>query len=211
MRKPKKKTSKSGPKRSIAEREIQREETWRLHLLGYTQWQIGERLNISAPMVGYDINARKERLKTVVIDKTGAKQEALEAIRLVRQLAMDAYVSSDKDAEKELEEFLESEKGGHTKTVRSKEGRLKASEFLNIIRQTVKDERDLLGLDEPVKVEGTIRVVDPIWADIAQRIKEKKQADLVKDRMEVWNKQVALLPAPKHEEPTNGQTNGEAR
>lgn len=147
---------------------------------GLTQRQIAARisreegLEVSQPSVSGMLGEIKARRKAMGgRDPAEVLEEKLEQYRVIRAAAWDAYERSEKDVMKEVEEFVApliregrgkgrgADRGRPEETllrlklIRTRQGRLPASEYLRMIMDTLQAERDLLGIDAAKKVDVT--------------------------------------------------------
>ena len=209
---------KAGPKRkSKWEREQALAETARLSRMGYTQWQIAEKLGVSGPQVHYDQQIIKKRYaETQLGSRAELVNEKLSQLEDVCKEAAEAYEQSKLPAKKVVEErapewdcpvcdgegwvikrrkakptdiegdglrilegvqFVEEDKlcfkcegrgvrGGVIKVTEQTEERLPANEYLTTILNTVKQGRELLGLDAPKKVDMRAAVAQVSWEQL---------------------------------------------
>lgn len=132
-------------------------------------------ISISQPMVAI---YRKQMLAETAKEYRGNRQELvaekIEQLRDIRREAWDAWVRSSEDARKTVEEYSSGKEQVSpddyvtseelVKRVETREGRLPDNAYLNTIRQTLDDERKLLGLDEvkadSIKLEMVLALVD---------------------------------------------------
>jgi hypothetical protein len=81
----------------------------------------------------------------------------------VKKEAWLAWEKSKNPIEKEAYETITSEYGTKEIAKRFKEGRLPASEYLNVILQCLKAERELLGINPVRKIEGSMTVAGVVF------------------------------------------------
>lgn len=148
---------------------------------------------VSHATVVNDIKEIKQRYNESILESRQALvRERLDLLRDIRQEAFEAWERSKENAEKRttkmtpgLEALLKKrkrgargrrdQKGQEVTTDQLKdmfiseltevvEGRLPASEYMNIILKTVEQERALLGLDEALKVDMSVGSLN--WSDL---------------------------------------------
>lgn len=177
---------------------------------GYTQTMIVGLLkrelgvDISQPMVGiYKRQVWQELARDYKHNRDEAKAQKLEQLRDVRREAWDAWVRSSEDARKTVEEYSQGKEQVSpddyitseelVKRVETREGRLPDCAYLNTIRQTLKDERDLLGLDE--QREGMVTMAQAV--EVINAIKDAVR-EVLADHPDLWRlvhaRTVALAP-----------------
>lgn len=174
-------------------------------------------------------NLRQRYFDSVTKDRTEMVGEKLEQYREVRREAWDAWERSKKNKGKVVKEMAKARRNDDeneqeeesayrnvkkrkrktlasiearmelVKEIMTREGRLPASEYLRIILDTYEAERQLLGLDEAVKIDLNAQVID--WAQVAE---ESARADPLTARIE----QLGLIEA-NHENSKNIQTTNE--
>lgn len=132
---------------------------------GYTQFDIKYELqrelgiDVSQPMISIYLKQIRLRYREQqIIERRVKVNEKVEQLRDIRREAWDAWRRSSEDATKMVEEFgSEMEAVGQDdyvtserllKRISTSEGRLPDNAYLQTIRAALKDERDLLGLDQ---------------------------------------------------------------
>jgi hypothetical protein len=183
-----------GPKlKTVTEREQVLACVARLDRMGMSQFEIRDALrdemgvSVSQPMIGRYLEKIRERYKQKILaDRESKVNEMLAGIRDVRAQAWKGWMLSHDDAEKMVEEFgIDREQvsdGDYitseilVKRINAREGRLPDNSFLATIRATLKDERELLGLD-PEAPAPVVNVGVGInmggadfWAGLAQQV-----------------------------------------
>lgn len=164
-------------------------EVEKLDRLEYTQHQIADRLGIGQVTVHkYLLKIRQMYVERMVKDREEHVAKKLEEYRYLRREAWEAYERSKQDMEREHTEHNlrlqpngddgEEEKGNKdrksrkqkrsqqklelilTKRVKTRQGRIPAVEYLRLIKETYDAERQMLGLDEAVKLDVRAQVID---------------------------------------------------
>lgn len=156
-----------GPKFTRTDRTRLWMEAARLDRLGYNQFQIGDKLGVSQPMAcEYLKKARRMWMEQATQERAQAVADKIELLRETRREAWEEWQRSKQDAEASTVEEWEGSKGGtSTKRILTKEGRLAGAEYMRIILDTIKQERELLGLDAPTKImELQAQVTQVDWA-----------------------------------------------
>jgi hypothetical protein len=162
-----------GRHRTKTQREADAAEVERLDRRGYSQREIASRVGVAPSQVCYDLKLLRKRYQdTQLAERSAAVAEKLEQYREVRREAWEAWDRSKDNKEKEIKEKIsnlaqqaEPGTGEKLKAVITTEGRLPGNEYLRTIVQTFQDERELLGLDAPKKLEhggdggGAIRLL----------------------------------------------------
>jgi hypothetical protein len=127
---------------------------------GFGQFDIQDALlkegfDLSQPMISVYLKKIREDYKRQEVEDRAAKVRAkLEEYRDIRREAWLAYDRSQKDTFKEQSEYAISEDEGlegseqRIKRIVTIEGRLPENAYLTTIMNTLKAERELLGLDE---------------------------------------------------------------
>jgi DNA-binding CsgD family transcriptional regulator len=157
-------SAKPGQNRTETQREADRAEVERLDRRGYSQREIASRLKISPSTVCGDLKAiREEYRETRQADRAEHVALKLAQLREVRKEAWEAWDRSKDNKEKEIKEkisnLVQQAEAGTAGTVEklkaviTTEGRLPGNEYLRTILETLQDERELLGLDAPKKLE----------------------------------------------------------
>ena len=148
--------TKMGPKFGPTEHEEVLVEVGRLDRMGLSQYEIARRVKVSQPMVsGYLAKVRERYKRSILAERHEAVVEQLELLKDVRRRAFEALDESGKDWRKVLLEELSNQSGdgGYRKRAETTEARTPAAEYMRIILDTVKQTRELLGLDEVVKLD----------------------------------------------------------
>lgn len=157
--------------RDPLQREADLQEVAKLTRLGYNQAEIVVKLDgrVCHQQVSYDLETiRKRHLDSIIDDRRVLALEALEVIRLVRKEAYLAWMKSQEDEETLVDESQTGNRGASSRQTHKKKGQVGNPEFLKIIRDTVKDERELLGLDEAVKIDITSEGNRINWHELCQ-------------------------------------------
>ncbi len=162
----------SGPKRSTLEREADLDKVAKWDLMGYSQCKMVEMLGgkVTQQQISLDLQEIKSRYKTRTTSTRNEKvQEILERIRVTRNEAWLAWEKSKSDSTKLVEESGSTGAGTtFDKTVETTEGSCGDPAFLRIIADCDKQERELLGLDQPIKLDHTGAITFN-WAEMTQR------------------------------------------
>lgn len=177
----------AAPKRDTRlKREKALEETERLHLRGWSQNKIAKKLGVSQPQVCQDIKTIRERYKQEQMEHRAVYvREKINQLRVVMDEAWEAWERSKRDALKKVEEEGTTGEGGYSKTRKEKARKDPANEYLKTIVECLKQERELLGLDEPTKVDANLNVIN--WDALA------KEVDTAPDVIEVKLKEALSL------------------
>lgn len=131
---------------------------------GYSKAQIAERLGVSDATVDKLLARVRAAYKAAkLLDRDALIREKLELLRDVRMEAAEEWQRSRRDFEKRVQEKVD--KGDYTqeKWVQTVEGRLATAEYMRIVLDTVKQERELLGLDAPTRQEHHATLVNIDW------------------------------------------------
>lgn len=192
----------SGKIKTPAMKERVLSEVARLDRCGYSQAQIAVRLKecvgvgVTQPMICNYLKEIRLRYKTQALaDRAEKVNEMLESLRDVRAEAWASYERSKLDSERlvresvrpfEKPELKQNAKGSNgrrgesteaslvlLKEIVTTEGRLPANVYLQTVLDTLKAERDLLGLDAPKEV------------DVTQRSTVLNLDDLIRDQLAV--------------------------
>lgn len=175
----------------------------KLDRMGWTQWRIAREVGVSQPQVSmYLKSIREEYQERRFHDRDAKVNEVLAALRDVREEAYEALLRSKEDARRRTKETLKpgkppkARKGerpprggtGYTKVIEQLEGRLARGEYLTVILMTWQQERELLGLDEPKKVDQKNLNVNFDWEALARAGRERRgpggaRADPVAERL----------------------------
>jgi predicted transcriptional regulator len=155
------------------EREKVIERVAELDRQGWTGYAIAEEIGVSRPMVSiYLKKVRQRYLDDQLEHRAGLVAEKRAQYKEVRRHAWACFWKSQEDKEKTVEEealrkAAEDAAGGEyhasmtlVKRVVSREGRLPASEYLNVVTNTLKAERELLGLDEAGRLDVRVGALD---------------------------------------------------
>lgn len=147
----------AGPKRGVAEREVDLERITRLHVMGYSVRAIAEALGnkVSHQQVHKDLLEVQERFRaSTQATKADHVAEIIERLRATRHEAWLAWEKSKEDQVKLVEESGTTGGGqSFDKQQETTEGSCGDPAYLRIVLDCDKQVRDLLGLDEPVKVK----------------------------------------------------------
>ena len=200
------------------------EQIARLEGMGYTQSEIAEKMNLSQPMVHmYRKKIQREYNDSIPDMRSGMVHEKLRQYRHVRKEAWEAWEKSKTDTakrtvEKEYgkgkskdgDEPTVEDAGGMLSVTRIKkimvrEGRLPASGYLHVIMETLKAEREMLGLDEALRVDVTAQVLD--WASLLKEMSEPVQ-DHVEARLMAALPGTTVPVVPLSNGSSNGHHNG---
>ena len=185
------KVSKSTPKLTDGEKLKVKALALKLDGRGWTQTQIRDSIKrhlgieISQPMVGiYLKQAWAEAKKDWDERSRDAVEEKVAQLREVRREAWKAWFRSMQDADKHVEEYATTKEQvapddfvtseDLLKRIETKEGRLANNAYLQTIRGTLKDERELLGLD-PVAPQASTNVNVVVagaefWSGLAKQV-----------------------------------------
>jgi predicted transcriptional regulator len=184
------------------EREKVIERVAELDRQGWTGYAIAEEVGVSRPMVSIYLKRIRQRyLAEQVGHRAEQVAEKCAQYKEVRRRAWECFWKSWEDKDKTVEEealrkAAEDAANGEyhssmmlVKRVTSKEGRLPASEYLNVVINTLKAERELLGLDEAAEVnvrvgaldwdallKGMAAVEDPLEAEVRRLGEEVERA-----------------------------------
>lgn len=191
------------------ERERLRAEIAALDHRGYSQEQIGAKLGMAKPTVNHHLKKIRARYRETQLEETrGSIYCKLLQYRELRREAWDAWERSKEDGVRTITERTAPLRiGKEAETVDGKgrkrprknakpapgtaddlrttrvatvvEGRLPATEYLKIIADCLKAERELLGLDAPKKTQVMVQTLD--WAAL---VEIAEATDSVEDRIE---------------------------
>jgi hypothetical protein len=136
---------KHAPKRTPAQRILDRQEIAKLLRRGWTQQEIGDKLGIHRTMVQHDWKIVVRELVTAQTrDAEHLVAIKLAEIREVKKEAYEAWERSKKDGQKDVVTINEA---GVKKTSKSKWGRLPEEAYLGIIVSCLEKEIQLTGLN----------------------------------------------------------------
>lgn len=150
--------------RPEAQRKIDRVEMVSLVRRGWSQGMLAEKFNISRPMICMELKAIYRDFAV----KQGEDTEALINIKLdelaeIKREAWMAWERSKEDIERETNEETDSKvRGLSSKVAKMREGRLPSAQYLSIICDCIKQERDLKALNpaKEVTIKGHLAVWD---------------------------------------------------
>jgi hypothetical protein len=183
-------SNKPGPKRSITEREAALEQVAKLDALGFPQWKIAQHLGVCGQQIGYDLKQIRERYKAATLaSRQEQVMKVLAGIYHVREEAYAAYLKSMEPGEKTVTKTRTTPGGISEEEAHEVVGQNPGNEYLQTILQTFKQERELLGLDEALKVEHTGNVVID-WHAMTLRPVIKLDDDHVEKRIAEEKRQV---------------------
>lgn len=181
---------------------------------GWNQYQIAKECKVTQPQVSYYLKKIRARYKERQLEhKDAAIQQQLEALREIRREAWLAWEKSKADSKSKtvqtstapkskLPKGEASDKPDAGSTIESQarileivttEGRLPSNPYLQTIMDTLKAERDLLGLDEAKKVD--VRSVTIDWHKLQER-KDASAAIVDGDEIEGKIEQVSRGSMP---------------
>lgn len=184
----------------------------KLSRMGYKQSQIAQHLGISQPAVSQHLKQIKEEYsKDIERDNKALINEKIELIKDVRCKAEELLEKSLRPSKKIVIETMQGGKhGGHTKEIITKEIRPNTS-LLSTILETVKQERELLGLD-PAKDVNVNLTMD--WDTIYKQpvdITPEEQIEDVETRLAIEESEVieqAIKEVEEVDNPESTSTNG---
>ena len=192
-----------------------RREVANLYMSGLDQYQIGDRLGISQPIVSMDIAAVKKRwLQSSLRDWDTLKAEELAKIERTEEEAWAAWERSQRDAETihvrtesaprmNGENILVEET---RKTIKEKtvQGQVGDPRFLEVIAKCREQRCKIFGLFRDVNINNTI-----IGAEAFYRLYQQEAAEGVPDEIEarLVREEQKLLEV----EVVEGRVNGESR
>lgn len=176
--------SKRGPKiKSDHKRETVLAEVSKWAVRGFSQRAIATKLEetmgvkVTQPQIGVYLKQVNERYKAEAIeDRRIMVMRKLEELREVRNEAWVAWEKSKEDVEKRVKETGETEKGGFSKDRLEVIGRLPGGEYLQVVLNCIKAERELLGLDEAMKVNMSVVTTAIPWDEL---VGHRNEIDLV--------------------------------
>jgi DNA-binding Lrp family transcriptional regulator len=168
-----------GPHRSPLEREEHLEVIAKMDRRGYSQRRIAEMLGISQRQVGEDLKKlKKVYIESQIKERHEYVTEKLEQYREIREEAWLAWERSKEDflrIQETHEQDPSAEDATHApyiyKTVRTREGRLPANEYIRTVMSCLEAERDLLGLDAPKKLDMKQLLID--WDAVSGSLNEE--------------------------------------
>jgi hypothetical protein len=165
-RRNKSKPDRGGPKFTPSEREDVLDRVAELDRRGYSQRMIADDVGVSQPTVGDYLKTIRARYIERQMEHRGAQvAEKRLQYRELRQAAWLAWERSKDDATRVVQEAGESPGGANSKTVTTTEGRLPAVHYLQLVFSCLKAERELLGLDQPTKIDMRQMILD--WDRLA--------------------------------------------
>ena len=148
----------AAPKRSPFQIEADRKEITTYYLHGMTQVEIGKRLNMTQPMVSYDLKAIQAMwVQRTVLDLDAAKRKELARIDVLERTYWQAWEDSKGQHEimvTQMDEWALPDKGHKTASIR-REMLNGNPAYLAGVMSCIEKRCKLLGLDAPVKVLGT--------------------------------------------------------
>jgi len=145
---------KNGQNRSRARREADLAETARMYLEGMSQWQIAERLGVSAQCISRDLKKLNQRwLEKADIDFDKKKAEELAKLDKVESTAWESWERSCQAKEQKGTKNREGGvKGSFNEEWARQEERDGDPRFLEIVYKCILKRMEILGLDAPKKV-----------------------------------------------------------
>lgn len=156
-----------GPKFTNLERDEKRKIAAKLERRGYSHAAIGEVIGVSGSCVSNYLKKVKQHfIDSMVEDRGALVQQKLQQLKEVTREAWEAWDRSKKDKQRVLEEEITSNGFLRSKTGSSLQGQHGDVRFLNIILECIRQERDMLGLDAPKKVEATVQTLD--WSQLVK-------------------------------------------
>lgn len=141
-----------------------------LERMGYSVYVIAERVDLPVYRVKWIAKQTRSRAAQEAIDDM--KVVVLRKLKILEDVRMEAYEAlqeSKKAAETHTYESGEAAHGGFSKSKKETKGRLAGSEYMKIILDTVKQERELLGLDAAIKIDVTSGGVPFPWRNLIGR------------------------------------------
>lgn len=147
---------KRGPKFTPTQRVEVDQRIAELDRAGFNQYEIARDVKLTQPMVSGRLKKIREGYNTSILAERRAYViEKLALLADIRKRAIIACEKSGEDLRRVLREELESVsgKGGYTKRAETTEARTPAAEYMRIVLDTIKQEREMLGLDEAVKID----------------------------------------------------------
>lgn len=183
-----------------------------MHNRGYSQTEIAIKMGLTQAAIS--IKLKQIRQKYVQQQEEWTHDmiaEKLEQYREVRKEAWEAWERSKLDSKKRVKEVSPSkpkqlddgtveEQEARVKLILTKEGRLPSAQYLQIVLDTFKAERDLLGLDEAKKVEVNASVFS--WDTLLQGIQEAVPDTVEQQILEVENR---VIEDQSNKEQSNGK------
>jgi hypothetical protein len=132
------------------------EKAAKLDALGYPHWRIAQEIGVSGVTITTYIKEIRERYKAATLQSRQEQvMKVLAGIYHVRQEAYEAYLRSRQDSEKVTQRTVTTPGGVTEEEARVVAGQNPGNQYLQTILDTFKQERELLGLDEALKVEHT--------------------------------------------------------
>lgn len=194
---------KTGNKFTATEREQKRARVLQLAIRDFTQPMISEMTGISQPLVSMWLAEQKEQWRASQVEARGqliAQKRA--QYEEVRREAWVQWERSKEDLQKRVDAYGTKGYTEWTKEELVTEGRLAAKAFLDIIMDTYRQERALLGIDAERK-DGCVQVnVGLNWQNIL--VEAAVQADPIaalEDRINALSpEEIANLPPITPEE-----------
>ena len=162
---------------------------------GYSQQFIADKLGISQPQVWQIRKRIKERCRTSMLkDREAYVKKKLQELSEVRSAAWEAYELSKATSTKVVEEFVRPYDEADEKPKRRKnrsidqdlerlkkivttEGRLPGNQYLNVVLETIKQERELLGLDAPKEIDHTVTTTVVSWDALLESLVDPLAVD----------------------------------
>lgn len=146
------------------EESITRNQIIQLMKRGYGEEDVAIKLGLEVKQV---VVQYKIAIKEMAETRSQITEEVLtmklKEYQEVKKEAWEAWEKSKNPIEKEAYETITSEYGKKEIIKRFKEGRLPASEYLNVILQCLKAERELLGMNPVRKIEGSVTVAGTVF------------------------------------------------
>lgn len=209
----------AGVKLSDTEREAVIEKVAHYDRFGFSQREISVKvweemhLHISQPMIGkYLLTVRKRYKEAAVASRDEQVQVLLERLRTVRKEALLAYHQSKLPIKKKTHEEGSNGKAYIDKKTVTIEQRLPGSEYLKIVMECDRQERELLGLDAPTQtvsknlnVNGSLP--PEVWEELLAPPKRGEAEKLV-DKILNDQRQQLKLDHQKQERKNGKNRNG---
>lgn len=196
--------SRGGVKLSDTEREEVIERVAHYDRFGFSQREIAMkvweemRLHISQVMVGKYLKKIRQRYKEAIIGSRAEQvQVLLERLRTVRKEALLAYQESKKPLKKKSHEEGSNGKAYVDKKTVTIEQRLPGIEYLKVVMECDRQERALLGIDEPpIQINKNLNVngslPQEVWDELLAPPKRGEAEKLVERVLEEQRQQLQL-------------------
>lgn len=168
-----------GPALRQKPRDEHLEEVAELDRRGYSQGEIARKTGVTQQQINYDLKQIRQTYLEGAAETYALKvAEKKRQYRDIRREAWEAWEKSKEEALRVVDEEVTSAsgRGGHTRRTETREGRLPDVSYLRTVIDTLKQECDLEGLNQPLQVQGQVNVID--WNRLFQQAEDHEVDDV---------------------------------